>query len=141
MITMHATDFTSPSDARFMMSLLTQGPRPALLVLCRDGRPEPIVASLMAWCAAPVHLCRLPGPLDLPLARKGTVLLSDVAAMTLPQQIELHDWLNAGRDAVQVVSVTSAPLWPLVEQGKFLEGLFYRLNVVTLEAARDRFDA
>jgi DNA-binding NtrC family response regulator len=35
---------------------------------------------------------------------------------------------------VQVVSVTSKAIWPLVEQGCFLEGLFYRLNVVTLEA-------
>jgi DNA-binding NtrC family response regulator len=39
---------------------------------------------------------------------------------------------------VQIVSITSEPLWPLVEQGRFLEGLFYRLNVVTLEAKQGR---
>ena len=52
------------------------------------------------------------------------------------QQIELHDWLNVSRGAVQVVTVTSQPIWPLVEEGRFLEGLFYRLNVVTLEASQ-----
>jgi DNA-binding NtrC family response regulator len=58
--------------------------------------------------------------------------------MTLPQQIELYDWLNAGRGAVQMVSVTSKSIWPLVEEGRFLEGLFYRLNVITLEAGETR---
>ena len=37
------------------------------------------------------------------------------------------------RDA-QVISITSAPLLPLVEDGQFLEGLFYRINVVSLVA-------
>ena len=88
----------------------------------------------MTWCAQPVHCCQLPGYLDLPLAGNGTLVLTNAWALTLDQQIELYDWLDTRR-AVQVVSVTSKPLWPLVEQGRFLEGLFYRLNVVTLEAS------
>ena len=43
--------------------------------------------------------------------------------------------MNAGHGSVQIVSITSQPIWPLVEAGRFLEGLFYRLNVVTLEAS------
>jgi DNA-binding NtrC family response regulator len=65
-------------------------------------------------------------------------VVADASRMTLPQQIELYDWLNAGRGAVQIVSITSEPIWPLVEAGRFLEGLFYRLNVVTLEASDTR---
>jgi DNA-binding NtrC family response regulator len=42
--------------------------------------------------------------------------------------------VGMGRREVQIVSVTSAPLRPLVEDGEFLEGLFLRLNVVCLEA-------
>jgi DNA-binding NtrC family response regulator len=33
-----------------------------------------------------------------------------------------------------VISLVFDPLYPMVEQGQFLEGLFYRLNVVSLEA-------
>jgi hypothetical protein len=137
-ITMHATDFCSPADTNLMMSLLTTGHRPALLVHCRDRSANAIVDSMAGWCAPPVHVVRLPGMLELPLAKTGTLVVADASALTVPQQIELYDWLNAGRGGVQMVSVTSKPIWPLVEQGRFLEGLFYRLNVVTLEAAEKR---
>jgi DNA-binding NtrC family response regulator len=33
-----------------------------------------------------------------------------------------------------MISVVFDPLYPMVEQGQFLAGLFYRLNVVSLEA-------
>ena len=133
-MTMRSIDFPGFFDTNLMMSLLTKGERPALLVNC-NGRPaQAVVTSMLSWCAAPIHLIRLPGELDLPLARHGTLVVADAAALTLAQQIELHDWLNAGRGPVQVVSITSRPIWPLVEQGRFLEGLFYRLNVITLDA-------
>ena len=131
---MRATDFSSPADTNLMMTLLTRGQRPALLVHCRGRSAAAVVDSMVSWCAPPVHIIRLPGVLDLPLAKTGTIVVADASALTLPQQIELHDWLNAGRGGVQIVSVTSKSIWPLVEQGRFLEGLFYRLNVVTLEA-------
>jgi hypothetical protein len=133
-ITMHATDFSSPADTNLMMSLLTHGHRPALLVHCRHRAADAVVDSMRSWCAQSVHVVRLPGTLDLPLATTGTVVVADASRLTLHQQIELYDWLNAGRGGVQIVSITSEPIWPLVEAGRFLEGLFYRLNVVTLEA-------
>jgi hypothetical protein len=61
-------------------------------------------------------------------------MLGDIATLTLRQQIDFYDWLDRFGPAVQVVSLTSVPLWPLVEQGRFFEGLFYRLNVVSLTA-------
>jgi transcriptional regulator of aromatic amino acid metabolism len=134
-ITMRATDFSCLSDTNLMMALLTKGQRPALLVNCRGRGADVVAKSMLTWCSAPVHLIRLPGPLDLPLAKHGTVVLADASALTIEQQIELHDWLNAGHGGVQLVSITSQPIWPLVEAGRFLEGLFYRLNVVTLEAS------
>ena len=103
--TMHATDFSSPADTNLMMSLLTQGRRPALLVHCRNRAADVVVDSMLSWCASPVHVVRLPGTLDLPLARTGTLVVADASRLTLPQQIELHDWLNAGRGAVQIVSI------------------------------------
>jgi transcriptional regulator of aromatic amino acid metabolism len=133
-IAMHPTDFSSPSDTQLLMSLLTTGHRPSLMVLSGGRSPRSVVDSLMTWSTPPVHRRWLPGRLELPSARRGTLVLADASAMTIVQQIELHDWLNAARGTVQLISVTSRPIWPLVEQGRFLEGLFYRLNVVTLEA-------
>jgi transcriptional regulator of aromatic amino acid metabolism len=138
-ITMHPTDFSSPCDTNLLMSLLTTGHRPALMVLCGGRKPEAVAHSLMSWCASPVTRVRLPGRFELPANKTGTLMVGDASLMTLAEQIELHDWLNASRGAVQVVSVTSRPIWPLVESGLFLEGLFYRLNVVTLEATQGRF--
>jgi DNA-binding NtrC family response regulator len=47
----------------------------------------------------------------------------------------MFDWITVrGRDT-QVISVTSTPLFPLVENGQFLESLFHRLNVVHFLAA------
>lgn len=135
---MRATDFSPPADTDLMRSLLTHGHRPALLVNCRQRAADVVVDSMLSWCAPPVHVVRLPGVLELPLARTGTLVVADASRLTLPQQIELHDWLNAGRGGVQIVSITSEPIWPLVERGRFLEGLFYRLNVVTLEANETR---
>ena len=68
------------------------------------------------------------------MTRRGTLLLKDVASLTLSQQVMLYDWLTSACGDMQVVSVTTAPLQALVEHGEFLEGLFYRLNVIRLDA-------
>ena len=47
-------------------------------------------------------------------------------------------WLPCDGANLQVVSISSVPVRPLVDGGKFLEALFYRLNVISLEATRNR---
>ena len=81
-ITMRASDFSCLSDTNLMMALLTKGQRPALLVNCRGRGADAVAKSMLTWCSAPVHLVRLPGPLDLPLAKHGTVVLADASALT-----------------------------------------------------------
>ena len=51
----------------------------------------------------------------------------------------LNDWIAEGCGDAQIVSIATTPLWPLVQNGDFLEGLFYRLNVVRLEATAESF--
>jgi hypothetical protein len=133
-ITMHSTDFVGVSDLALLQWLTLKDLRPNLLVTCRDVEIEAITKRLMTFCAPPFHVCALPGTLQLPSAAGGTLFLADAAALTLSQQIVLNDWIGAGHCDVQIISMTSAPLWPLVENGEFLEGLFFRLNVVCLEA-------
>jgi DNA-binding NtrC family response regulator len=133
-ITMQSTDFVGVSDLVLLQWLTQRDLRPHLLVTCGDVEIEAITKRLMTFCAPPFHVCALPGTLCLPSATRGTLFLEGVAALTSRQQIVLNDWISAGRGEVQIVSMTSAPLWPLVKEGEFLEGLFFRLNVVCLEA-------
>jgi sigma-54-interacting transcriptional regulator len=137
-ITMHAKEFLGLSDMKLVQMLTATDRRPSLLVLCDEDEREAVVTALITWCVAPAHVCQLPGSLELPTGHRGTIILADVSGLSLWQQINLQQWLDDGRGDTQIVSVTSEPLWPLVEQGRFLEGLYYRLNVVTVEAKRSQ---
>jgi transcriptional regulator of aromatic amino acid metabolism len=89
---------------------------------------------MMAVCSGPVCACRQTGELCLTEETNGTLLLWDVARLTFSEQMKLQDWIAARPATAQVISITSSPLLPLVEDGRFLEGLFYRINVVSLVA-------
>ena len=116
-------------------SLTSGTPRPNLLVLCSGVGLQPVVTRLAKLCRTPIDVCAAPGRLQLPEHRVSTLLTYDVAALTLKQQIDMYDWISVrGRDT-QVISVTSTPLFSLVENGEFLESLFHRLNVVHFLAA------
>jgi hypothetical protein len=122
-----------PASALLVRLFTIQGRRPNLLIRCPGAESRRLRRLLMRSCEPPVHVCRLPGRLALPSHTVGTLLLENVTALALAQQIRLQDWMSHGSQP-QVISVVFAPLYPMVERGEFLEGLFYRLNVVTLEA-------
>jgi hypothetical protein len=129
-------DFETIADATFMRSLSCDARRLHLLVQCAPADVDVLVSRIVPWCVRPLHARRLPGPLSLPLERAGTLLLRGVSALSVAQQIELYDWLIASHPGMQVVSVTSVPIGPLVEAGLFLQGLFDRLNTIQLNASR-----
>jgi transcriptional regulator of acetoin/glycerol metabolism len=98
-------------------------------------------AQAATLCAPPVRWCRLPGPLRLPDDRQGTLLLNDVAALSLEDQIALYDWLAHPAAGLRVIAGTTVPMAPLIASGRFLEGLFNRLgnvqfDVTSRESAR-----
>jgi two-component system response regulator AtoC len=77
------------------------------------------------------------------LARYGTVFLDEISEMSLNLQAKLLRVLQemefervGGKDKVtvnaRIVTATNTNLKSLVEEGKFREDLFYRLNVVSL---------
>jgi hypothetical protein len=134
--TMHSPDFPWVADRMLLRTLTSGSRRPSLLVVCEDVAPDAVLGSLRKSCVLPFNFCSLPGALRLPPTRKGTLFVLDVSAMTLSQQIAFHDWLDEGCGEMQIISLTSRPLAPLVEQGEFVGGLFYRLNVLTLVAKR-----
>lgn len=119
--------------------LASQRPRHHVLVRCRPGGFATMTAEVMSLGARPVRLCTLPGPLHLPPDKTGTLILKDVAALALADQIALYDWLAAGTGTLRVISLTAAPLTALVERGIFLEGLFHRLGAVQFDLTTGEF--
>jgi hypothetical protein len=138
MMTLHSPQLVSLSEAALLRALLSENRRPNLLVVCKGVSVEAAVRHVVAYCAPPYHLTAFPGKLDLPEEKKGTLLVADVAMMSIGQQMRLFDWLPADSEHLQVVSISSVPLRAQVDDGKFLEGLFYRLNVIYLDATRNR---
>ena len=122
------------SEAEWQRFLTAEHPRPNLLIVCASEEMEAVVSRVKGLCKGPVHARQLPGELSVPKEMTGTLLLWDVAQLTRGQQMFLHDWMTERPLDAQVISITAAPLLPLVEDGQFLEGLFYRINVVSLVA-------
>ena len=124
----------SLSEMLLLRSLTGQGWRPNMLVVCSDTDVRAACERVRDLFEPPFSVCLLPGPLDLPASGRGTLFLHDIAALTLPQQITLYDWLSTRGREVQMVSMTGSQMLPLVEAGRFLEDLFYRLNTISTVA-------
>jgi transcriptional regulator of aromatic amino acid metabolism len=131
---MRSADFAWLSDETLLKWLTARDKRPNLMVLAHETPVETVAERLARLCAQPVTASQLPGRLRLPDDRQGTILLQNVSSMSVSQQIALNDWIDAGRGVPQVISITTTNLWELVLNGDFLEGLFYRLNVMCLNA-------
>jgi transcriptional regulator of acetoin/glycerol metabolism len=130
----NSPDLVSFSDVDLLRTLTSSERRCNLLVDCVDHPVEDVLAQLSALCTGPFHTCVLPGPLRLPTTGNGTLLVHDLAALTVAQQVTLFDWLQYQRHACQVISVTQKRLVDMICDGRFLEGLFYRLNTVSVTA-------
>jgi DNA-binding NtrC family response regulator len=134
MTVVNSPDFVSFSDMDLLRALTASERRPNLMVDCTAGAAAAVLEQLRTICVEPFHSCQLPGPLDLPHAGNGTLVLHDVAALTIAQQVALFDWLQHRRGGMQVVSLTEKRLMGMVCDGRFLEGLFYRLNTISVTA-------
>lgn len=62
--------------------------------------------------------------------RIATLLMPDLVALSPTEQASLFAWMDTDGGRCQVISFASLPLFPLVEQGRFLPSLYYRLNCV-----------
>ncbi len=120
------------SDTRPLNSFSFNTRKPNILIVSTEKARETVTEQMAASCRPPVHICRVPGPLYLP-ASCGTLVLTDPAELEMNQQLALYDWISRHHPS-RVLSVTSADIPSLVRDGLFLEGLYYRLNTVRVDA-------
>ena len=70
--------------------------------------------------------------LSLPRQSAGTLMLQGAHALSMSAQQRLFEWLDRDARAMRVLTTSAEPLFPLVEGGRFLEVLYYRLNMLLL---------
>ena len=110
-------------------NVLVVGPeslvRPVLKLVApatrRDGLVEPRDGQL-----------HLPSPL-----RPSTVVVEGVDALTMAEQRQLLEWLDAPTTRTQVISTASMPLLPRIEARTFDETLYYRLNTIYIDLCEE----
>jgi hypothetical protein len=71
--------------------------------------------------------------LVLPVESGGTLILEKPDRLSMREQTALLDWLHDDGRAMRVLTTSVRPLYPLVDEGLFLDALYYRLNHVLIE--------
>ena len=108
-----------------------QALRPNVLVIVPDPQQRThTLDAILNGSRTPVWRCES-GPLSLPDREVGTLVVPDASVLTLDEQRLLLAWAERHR-TTQVVTVTPVPLYPAVAAGTFLDGLYYRLNVLVI---------
>lgn len=106
-----------------------------VLLIGSAARVERLLDTIAPALTKPVTRWRPGVPLELPAGReRGTLILRDVTAMSCDDQRRLFDWLTAVSRTIRVVTTARYSLLPHVREGRFLPDLYYRLNIVCVEA-------
>ena len=103
---------------RTRANALVTGPADAL---------EAFVGSAREALRDPILWVSCDKMVELPQA--GTIVLKDLHLMGSDSQANLAAWMDTSdRHRTQIVSTTSVPLLPAVQEGHFDPALYYRLN-------------
>ena len=114
--------------------LLMGMPRVNVLLTGRDETVQLVLRTLLGHVRKPIATWSPGEPFVLPaIEHPGTLVLREVSALSIQQQVRLLEWSNDGRRNPQVISTTSAPLLPLVRAATFIDTLYYRLNTVFID--------
>ena len=119
---------TRPECDEWVLAVRTQA---NLLVTGRRAVIDRAIREVSPWLRHPI--VRVTCNLDLTLPMDAsTLILHGVDALTDAGQTTLLRYLDGAHSAMQVISSTAAPLYPLVQAGVFSDVLYYRLNMVYL---------
>ena len=123
-----------PSHLRAEWDAVCQGQHNLLLVGTSTATNE-ILVEMRPHLREPLQRYSPKAGRPVPQPVEGTLLLSGVARLDRKQQTQLLRWLEHfdQHSNVQVISMSSKPLFPLVKSGAFLVDLYYKLNVVLID--------
>jgi hypothetical protein len=129
----HGTDSLSFAAASDMT--IARATRANLLVAGPDHLVSNVVNLVAPETRSDVTIQARDGRLQLPPAasRPATVVIRDVDELSAVEQRRLLEWLDAAHTRTQVISTSSVPLLPRVEERRFNETLFYRLNTIYID--------
>jgi hypothetical protein len=107
-----------------------------LHLIHRNRSIENVLKMVAEDLLKPIAIWKPGERLVLPSAgRAGTIILHDVGALSRDDQQQLLQWLESAANT-QVVSTTQSPLLPRVQNGRFDDRLYYRLNTVCVDCDR-----
>jgi hypothetical protein len=105
---------------------------PNVLIVGSEQTQEAAVRALTPYLRQPVTMLQSASEFSLPSG--GSVILRTIGDLTLQGQEALFSWLEGRGRNTQVVSLSPVHLFPLVIEGRFLEDLYYRINIVQFDA-------
>ena len=108
-------------------------PRVNVLLAGRDEVVRLVVQTILGHVSKPVWTLSAGEDLLLPPIGPSTLVIYEVGALALREQIQLLEWSGGPLRDTQLISTTSAALIPRVTAGSFIDMLYYRLNTVYLD--------
>jgi len=122
------------TDQALEVVQLVEKHRVNVLLMGTNDIVNRVMAALHERLPEPVAQWSPGEQLTLPSAENvGAVVLNDVGALAIQEQIQLLEWLNGAHGRTQVVSTAPTLLLPRVKAGAFIDTLYYRLNTVCLD--------
>jgi hypothetical protein len=124
-----------PHLARLAEELSLVGTARLNVMLVGSADKVRLVLQTHASSLRPPVVTWSPGePFVLPVVeRTGTLILHEVGALSLHDQLQLLEWSASAVRRTQVISTTSSPLLGRVSGRGFVDALYYRLNTVYLD--------
>lgn len=109
--------------------------RANVLLIGPDDAVERVLDSLLPHCRQPVFRWTTPTPLALPpTGVAGTMIIENTGRLPLGDQRRLFDWLTTTGGTTQIVSTARTSLVPLIATAAFIDALYYRLNIICIDA-------
>ena len=97
-----------------------------------EARTEAVILALTPHLYRPIHYWKG----ELPKSRPATLVIREVAALTVEAQQVLLHWIDSSGTRMRVIATSVQPPFPLIARGLVLADLYYRLNVVRVELER-----
>jgi hypothetical protein len=124
---------SDPNRVSESLSILQHG-RPNLLMVGSPIQNERVLEQVHPVLRAPVAWWSPVERPEIPATAFRALIVRNVECLTAGQQVSFAAWLRRFPD-IQIVSIATMPVFPLVKEGTFSDELYYLLNVVLLEAA------